>query len=190
MHHSSSAPHLRMKHSIVKLPAIPAKHRQLEEPKDIFEAFKSREERAKVATIKYEQMLDDKYIHSSMRELKFKADQQRLPLAFPDSETGRLSKSHAFSGLQELSQQLQASQRKVMKDNKASMLQFLEVSKQKSGSDQTKDILHSILGETQPLVKATKKDWIKHQVELFKDGGDIRSFKKHFHQLPDTVSEQ
>jgi len=105
----------------------------MEEPRDIFEAFKSCKEREKVATIKAEQMLDDKHIHSAIRELKFKANLPRFLEALPTAQNMRPSKlrSSSCACLQDLTKQLEKSQRKVVKADRVGIAQFLEVSNTK-----------------------------------------------------------
>jgi len=183
---------MRMCAPIVKLPSIAPSKRFMEDPKDIFEAFKGQQERQKVAMIKQEQMLDDKHIHSSIRGLKFKADLPRLPETFPDAESLKPSKLLAFPRLQELSQQLQASQQKVAKVDGTGMLEFLEVSKQKKeflGKDQVTDASNLVFSERQPLVKAKKTRTKRPQVESSNDACDIRFSRKRIHQVQDNASE-
>jgi hypothetical protein len=125
----------------VKLPAISSSRRFAGES-DMFEAFRSAREWEKVATLRAEQMLDDKHIHSSIRELKFKADQKGLSEALCHVQALRPSKSNALSGLHELKQQLKSNQRNVRNDRSEDKAEFA---------------LNSILPETQPLGKATKR---------------------------------
>jgi len=172
----------------VLLPAVPPAKRFMEEPRDMFEAFKHSEERERLATIKAEQMLDDKYLHGSVRELKFKANLPRLLEALPDDQTLRPSKLHAFSGLQELTEQLKKSQRKVVKADRVGMAQFLEVAKKKPillGDAQS----DSMFKETQSIIKAKKEPPTQKQVELF-DRWETNIFRKRFHQVKDRVSNQ
>merc|ERR1719161_1064464 len=75
----------------------------------MFEDFRTGYEREKFASLKEARMLDDKHIHSSVRELKFKANLPRMD-GPSDIESANLFKSHALSGLQELREQLQKAQ--------------------------------------------------------------------------------
>merc|ERR1719265_888133 len=158
------------------------------EPRDIFEAFKSSEEREKLASIKAEQMLDDKHIHTSVRELKFKANLGRLPEAPPDFQTLRQSKVHALSGLQELREQLKASQRRVVKADRTGMEPFLEVKKKPDLLEEDLDALSSVFTETQPIVKKKKKKnkSKRHHLELF-DRSETNVLRQRFHQVRDKL---
>jgi len=62
----------------VKLPAIQSARRSAEEPLDVFEALKSFDERKTWARYKEAQMLNDRFIHSCVLELKYKANLPRI----------------------------------------------------------------------------------------------------------------
>jgi hypothetical protein len=174
-----------------KLPGIPSCKRFADESLNMFEAFKSCEEREKIATMKAEQMLDDKCIHSSVRELKFKANLPRLSEDLLDAETWRPSASHAFSGLQQLTEQLKASQRKVVKVDRVGMASILDVSKDKLEClMEDQDALSSVLKETQPLINAKKRSKNAMKVELFdRSETNSNTFRKRFHSIRDKVSD-
>lgn len=128
----------------VKLPVIASARRSLEDPQDMFEAFKTCEERTKVARVKTEQMLCDKYIHSSVKELKFKADIPNLSQALADVDTARHAKLRPISGLEQLAQQLKKSQQELVKADQVGVWHL---------ADLDKDALNSMLQETPPAKK-------------------------------------
>lgn len=92
----------------VKLPVIQSARRS-GESLDMFEDFRTGYEREKFASLKEARMLDDKHIHSSVRELKFKANLPRMQ-GLSEIESVNNFESHALSGLQDLKEQLEKSQ--------------------------------------------------------------------------------
>jgi len=92
----------------VKLPAMQSARRSAEEPLDVFQAFKTFDERKKFARYKEARMLDDKHIHSCVLELKYKAHVPRME-GLCNIESAKPFQSQALSDIQQLTEQLQKS---------------------------------------------------------------------------------